>query len=344
MSPGRSLYNVSMMRLIGGIQMNPAEDDHSLVAEMFDRLPGEVVQGGCLAPGKLTRFAGFESAGDFPDKLRFFGVEVDEVRYIPEGMVSWELDADSFTVRQSDEGRPCPAWWEDISWQWSVRPLSDRGRTIGEFAARGMPAWWARETAAIHRPFQLFAHVPYDLKKGAFDDQVLLVDYDPAWPEQYEGMAGWLREQLGPDIVLQLAHYGSTAIPGMPAKPIIDILVEIPSFSAGRQRALTVMNDPTWEFWLYSGHMVLFKREECMGLRTHHVHLAPAGHDLWKGLAFRDYLRTHAEDAARYAALKRELAHTYRDDRERYTEMKTQFIEEINQKALSDKQASSGVS
>jgi GrpB-like predicted nucleotidyltransferase (UPF0157 family) len=153
-----------------------------------------------------------------------------------------------------------------------------------------------------------------------------------------------LREQLDPDIALRLAHYGSTAIPGMPAKPIIDILVEIPSFSAGRQRALTVMNDPAWEFWLYSGHMVLFRREECMGRRTHHVHLAPAGHDLWKGLAFRDYLRAHPEDAARYAALKRELAQTYRDDRERYTRMKTQFIEEINQKALSDKQASSGVS
>ena len=313
--------------------MNPAGDDHSLIAEMFERLPAEVSQGGYLNQGDITRFVGFESGDDFPDKVRFFGIEVDEIVTIPPGLMCWELDAGSLTVRMSESGRPCPIWWEDISWQWAAQPLSGKGWTIGEFMARGLPEWSVAE-AAEERPFYLFAHAPFDLNKDVFDDEVILVDYDPTWSKQYEQMAGWLREQLGPDIALSLAHYGSTAIPGMPAKPIIDILVQIPSFTAGKQRALTVMNDPTWEFWLYEGHMVLFKREACMGRRTHHVHLAPAGHDLWQGLAFRDYLRAHPEDAARYAALKRELAQNYADDRERYTQLKSQFVEEINQKAI----------
>lgn len=327
-----------MLRFIGAVQKNPESGDHSLIAEMFERLPGEIIQGGGLDPGSITRFVGFESGGDYPDKIRFFGVEVEEVRFIPEGLVCWELAEDSFTVRQSDGGRPCPAWWEDISWRWQVKPHSKNGRPIGEFNARGMPEWWAAGEKQDQRPFRLFAHLFYDENIDAFEDEVVLVDYDPTWPEQFETMADWLREQFGPDIVLDLAHYGSTAIPGLPAKPIIDILVEIPSFSAGKQRALKIMNDPTWEFWLYSQHMVLFKREACMGRRTHHVHLAPAGNALWKGLLFRDFLRAHPEDARRYADLKRELARRYSDERESYTRMKTEFVEEINQRALAEKQ------
>ncbi len=320
------------MRLIGGIQINPAADDHSLIAEMFGRLPGAVVQGGCLAQESITRFIGFESAGDFPEKLRFFGIEVDYVHTIPEGLVAWELAPDSITVRHSDKGKPCPAWWEDISWSCLLQPQSDNARPIGEFTARGLPEWWQIESTS-KRPFHLFAHVPYDMKKNAFDDEVVLVDYDPTWPDQYTAMAAWLRQQLGPDIVLDLAHYGSTAIPSMPAKPIIDILVEIPSFAAGKERALMVLNDPSWELWLYSGHVLLVKREECMGRRTHHVHLAPAGNELWQGLAFRDYLIAHPEDAARYATLKRDLVRFYGGDRERYTQLKSDFVAGIKKRA-----------
>jgi GrpB-like predicted nucleotidyltransferase (UPF0157 family) len=57
--------------------------------------------------------------------------------------------------------------------------------------------------------------------------------------------------------------------------------------------------------------------------------MAPQGHKLWEGLAFRDHLRAHPEDAARYAALKHELASDYREDRERYTRAKTTFVQEI---------------
>jgi len=62
--------------------------------------------------------------------------------------------------------------------------------------------------------------------------------------------------------------------------------------------------------------------------------MAPAGHEIWNGLAFRDYLRSHPEDAARYVALKRELAGRHRTDRERYTEAKGAFVREMTEKAL----------
>lgn len=71
-----------------------------------------------------------------------------------------------------------------------------------------------------------------------------------------------------------------------------------------------------------------------MGQRTHHIHMAPQGHKLWEGLAFRDCLRTHDADALRYAALKHKLAKSYRQDRERYTDAKTMFVKEITSKAL----------
>jgi len=71
-----------------------------------------------------------------------------------------------------------------------------------------------------------------------------------------------------------------------------------------------------------------------MARRTHHVHLAPASHPVWDGLAFRDALRAHPDTAARYAALKGELATRYREDREGYTEAKTAFVREVTAKAL----------
>jgi len=66
-----------------------------------------------------------------------------------------------------------------------------------------------------------------------------------------------------------------------------------------------------------------------MGIRTHHVHMAPRGHTLWEGISFRDYLRRHPGEAARYAALKRDLAARHAHDRERYTQAKTQFVREV---------------
>ena len=149
-------------------------------------------------------------------------------------------------------------------------------------------------------------------------------------------MERWLRREVGPEIALRIEHYGSTAVPGMPAKPVVDILVEVPSFRKVKERALRCTNDETWEYWWYSDHMVFFKRKKLMGERLYHIHIAPAGHVVWNAIAFRDYLKAHSEEAERYVALKRKLAVSYAQDREGYTEAKTEYVKEITAKALTE--------
>jgi GrpB-like predicted nucleotidyltransferase (UPF0157 family) len=314
------------MTCIGEQRLNPAHDDHSLIASMFDRLPREVQHA-----GNLIRFVGYQSSGGGPDCLRFFGIETETGIRIPAGLLAWELEQTSWRVRQPTMGREAIVWQEDIHWMWKAKPQSADRASVGEFLAHGAPQWWA-DGSRKKRRFTVFANAYLDRRKSATPDEVRITDYDPSWPDRFDSMAGWLQDSLGPEIALSIEHYGSTSIPDMPAKPIIDIAVRIPSFEKGRKRALTVLSDETWEYWWYADHMVFIKRKEVMGERTHHVHMAPDGHDLWKGLAFRDHLRSHSDDAGRYASLKRRLAASHGNDRERYTMMKTEFVEEILRK------------
>jgi GrpB-like predicted nucleotidyltransferase (UPF0157 family) len=119
----------------------------------------------------------------------------------------------------------------------------------------------------------------------------------------------------------------------MPAKPVIDVLVEVPSYDDARRVLIPALNDESWEYWWYTDHMIFIKRDMVTGKRTHHIHIAPPGHRLWEGLAFRDYLIAHPETAGEYAALKQELAALFRTEREKYTDAKTAFIRAITDKA-----------
>ncbi|MDQ7791007.1 MAG: GrpB family protein [Clostridia bacterium] len=267
--------------------------------------------------------------------LSFFGIEVDEIESIPAGMVAWDLSENKWTVWQVKDGRESIIRQEDITWQWLDQLESDSRRSVGEFTVSG-PSQWLCSGYSDYREFWMFASAYVGLDKGGFQDQIYLVDYDSSWPEQFKEIADWLQSKLGSDVALHIEHYGSTAIPGMPAKPIIDILVEIPSFEEGKKRALPCLNSEMCEYWWYSGHMVLIKRKELMGERAYHIHMAPRGHGIWKGLVFRDYLRSHPEEAKRYALLKYRLAKSHRNDRERYTQAKTEFVHEIVAKALLD--------
>jgi GrpB-like predicted nucleotidyltransferase (UPF0157 family) len=319
------------IQLVGGQQVIDSDGNYETVlrfyGNLFDRLTKEVKY-----TGDLTRYVGYQSVVGEKDFLHFFGIEVDRIQDIPVGMVAWDLGDSTWTVWGTQDGRDVIISQDDLEWQWFSPSPSGCGRFTGEFTAR-LPAELGEETPE-RGAFWISANAYVGLQESdVSDDQVSLVDYDPAWPRQFAEIATWLRDHLGSDLVLRVEHYGSTAIPGMPAKPIIDVLVEIPSFAEAKKRAVPRLNSETWEYWWYSDHMLFIKRKELMGQRTHHVHIAPQGHEIWAGLAFRDTLRSHPEEASRYAALKQELAAVYREDRERYTQAKTDFVRKVTSRA-----------
>lgn len=208
------------------------------------------------------------------------------------------------------DGRDRVVWRGSTSWDWLS--VSGNGRCIGEFVA-SCPSCSTRphESSSCESQtmrFSVFANAYIDTSMERFSDEVVLLDYDSEWPAKYRQMADWLERRLGSDVALRIEHYGSTAVPGLSAKPIVDILVEVPSFRVAKERVLPLLNDESWEYSWYSDHMILIKRSELMGVRTHHVHFAPAQHAIWRGIAFRDYLRTHPEYALRYEDLKWRLA------------------------------------
>jgi putative glutamine amidotransferase len=160
-----------------------------------------------------------------------------------------------------------------------------------------------------------------------------LADPDPAWPAAFEAEAERIRAALG-DVAVRVEHVGSTAVPGLTAKPIIDIQVSV-DVMAPRDRFVEplvglgyrLVADPT-----DVEHEFLSRDVD--GVRTHQIHVCPAGSE-WerRHLRFRDHLRTHPDDAARYAELKRRLAANHPNDVFSYVDGKTPFIREIEARA-----------
>lgn len=311
----------SLMKLVGRHQINAVPGDHSLYVDVFARLPKEL-----RCAGDRLRYIGYEAVSRQGTCVRFIGAEAAPADAIPTGMEAWDLTEESWTIRR-EECSPRVAHQEAIQWLWRD------DSTIGEFLAHG-PDDWRRD--GVPAEVSMISHAWFATDGEGPDDQVVLADYDPSWPDRFTALSEWLHRVLGPDMARRIEHYGSTAIPGMPAKPVIDMLVEIPSFPEAKRRVVPLLNSPEWEYWWYSDHMVLIKRREFLGKRECHVHLAPAGHEVWKGLAFRDRLRAHPEDAKRYAELKRKLASAHQRDREAYTEAKRALVNEITAKAKQD--------
>ncbi|MBN1991315.1 MAG: GrpB family protein [Anaerolineae bacterium] len=320
------------MQLIGGQRLIAGDGFAAVVhfyGDLFRRLGREVRH-----IGNLIRYVGFQRLVGGQNSLHFFGIEVDKIEAIPEGLVAWDFNDDTWTGWAGQSGQDVVTWQEHINWQWFNQAPAGRRRSVGEFTAP-LPKVWGHAESSNEGAFWISANAYVELPESEVsNDDVYLVDYDPTWPQQFTEFARWLRDHLGPDIVLRVEHFGSTAIPGLPAKPIIDVLVEVPSFATAKQRAVPLFNNEQWEYWWYAGHMMFIKRKKLMGRRTHHLHMAPQGHRLWEGLAFRDYLRANPQEARRYATLKQALAAHYQQDRERYTQAKTKFVQEVTARAL----------
>ena len=165
-------------------------------------------------------------------------------------------------------------------------------------------------------------------------DEVILAEHDPSWPEVFTGEAQAIRQALG-DILVSVEHIGSTAIPGLAAKPVIDILVGVTTLAEAEAKipALEALGyDCRGENGIPG--RLFFRKGLQEFRRTHHLHLVETGHEQWPlMLAFRDYLRAHPGDAQRYEALKRTLAVQFRDNRAAYSKGKTEFVQAILEKA-----------
>ncbi len=175
-------------------------------------------------------------------------------------------------------------------------------------------------------------------------DEITLVDYDPAWPAQFAEESERIQAALG-DSIIAVEHFGSTAIPGLAAKPIIDLLVAVRSLPDARERAVPALEALGYGYWREDpapDRLFFVKGLPPNGPRTHHVHMVDlsVSQDPCLGeftfadrLLFRDYLRADPDEAARYAALKRDLAARFPEDREAYTGGKTEYVDRIMQKA-----------
>jgi GrpB-like predicted nucleotidyltransferase (UPF0157 family) len=164
-----------------------------------------------------------------------------------------------------------------------------------------------------------------------------IVPYDESWPSRFEQERAILDRVIRGWVVGAIEHVGSTAVPGLAAKPVIDIMVGVESLEASRA-AIPVLSKIEYCYFPYRPDVMHWFCKPSPSLRTHHLHLIPFQSRLWlERLAFCDYLRRHADVAAEYAELKRHLAAQHRLDREAYTDAKTPFVERILKLALAKK-------
>jgi len=161
---------------------------------------------------------------------------------------------------------------------------------------------------------------------------VLIEEPDPSWPHLFITEEEEIMKTLGRDIILHIDHIGSTAIPGMPAKPTIDILIQIHNDIPDHQ-IIKKLNSIGYNYIHKPDspppQMMFAKGYTPDGIKgqTYHLHIRHDGtHD---EIIFRDYLLSHPDVAIEYAELKYRLAEKYRNDRDGYTEAKTEFIKRI---------------
>ena len=167
--------------------------------------------------------------------------------------------------------------------------------------------------------------------------EVEVVEYDPKWVTLYREEKAKILAAIG-RLAVAIEHIGSTAVVGLGAKPIIDIMVGVIRLSDAQQ-CMEPLGSIGYEYQPQHEATIperrFFRKGELPKEQHYHLHMVEKGSGFWKThLAFRDYLRTDPETTRQYCELKKKLASKYGSDREGYTEAKTSFIESIVAKAL----------
>ena len=158
---------------------------------------------------------------------------------------------------------------------------------------------------------------------------VILHEYDSSWPVKFAAEKAYLISIVGDWNYGSIEHIGSTAVPNMVAKPIIDIMFGVKSLEESKP-AINILQEHGYQYWPYKTEVMHWFCKPSDAFRTHHLHLVTFESPLWKErIQFRDILRSDKTVAARYASLKTELASLYKEDRETYTEKKWPFIQQV---------------
>jgi GrpB-like predicted nucleotidyltransferase (UPF0157 family) len=168
-------------------------------------------------------------------------------------------------------------------------------------------------------------------------EEIHIAPYDPQWPELFRSERDHLRACLPEELLGRIEHFGSTAIPGLAAKPIVDVLVEVTDLEATKARIVPILEAQGYDYlWRPTISVddglpfyAWFIKRNAAGTRTHHVHMIEPHFPQWDRLIFRDYLLTHPAVAQEYQNLKLDLAAAHPHDREAYTVGKSDFIGSI---------------
>jgi GrpB-like predicted nucleotidyltransferase (UPF0157 family) len=168
------------------------------------------------------------------------------------------------------------------------------------------------------------------------DDPVVIVEYDSEWPQLFSEIAGHVRQTLPPTVLIGIEHVGSTAVPGLAAKPVIDMIIVIPS-QAELSAAITHLAGLGY---VYEGDLGITGRFAFRwppGMPQHHLYLCSQDSEALRDqVLFRDYLRTHDDEARQYEALKRDLAMRFRHHRKAYSDGKTDYVHAVLEKTRTE--------
>lgn len=164
-------------------------------------------------------------------------------------------------------------------------------------------------------------------------EKIVIVNYDPAWPAMFEQERARLLAALDGHVTA-VEHIGSTSVPGLGAKPIIDILIGVQRLADADTHCIQPIVGLGYEyvqaFERETPFRRYFRKNSPEGVRTHHIHLVETGSPWWlEHLAFRDYLRSHADVRQDYERLKRKLTKREWERGSDYAEAKTEFVRQV---------------
>jgi GrpB-like predicted nucleotidyltransferase (UPF0157 family) len=171
-------------------------------------------------------------------------------------------------------------------------------------------------------------------------EKIAIAPYNPDWPVFFEQEKQHILGCLPNDLIRRIEHFGSTAVPGLCAKPIIDILVEVTSLKDTKLHVVPILESQGYDyFWRPSfgddvpPFYAWFIKRDAQGNRSHHIHMIEDHFDHWDRLLFRDYLIEFPETAQAYLDLKYRLSREHPNDRIAYTREKTDFVVATTRKA-----------